>query len=66
MNENNASSGAGAEAQILKQAFDKIITNKFTHAVAPEPYMTKFGIRHFDAILGGGFSSSMPLMFSAK
>jgi len=49
----------------LGQAFDKIITKDFIHLKAPCPYVTPFGIRHLDALLGGGIVSSGLVMLSS-
>lgn len=49
----------------LSQAFDKIIESNFGDCVAPEPVLTPTGIRHVDALLGGGIVSSGPVLFSS-
>ena len=50
---------------ILKQAFDKVLMDKYGYAVPPEPLITPFGIKHLDCLLGGGLTSSSPLVFSS-
>jgi len=52
-------------AAMLTTAFESLLTNNYSHAIPPEPYITPTGIRHLDAIMGGGFSSSLPSMISA-
>ena len=52
-------------ANILKQAFDKTLMSKFGAAVPPPPYLTPFGVRHLDVLLGGGLTSSSPVAFSS-
>lgn len=52
-------------ANILKTAFDKTLMAKFGSCVPPEPYITPFGIKHLDALLGGGITSSSPVAFSS-
>ncbi len=52
-------------ATILKTAFDEIITKKYGHSVPPSPYITPFGIRTVDALLGGGLQSSAPIGISS-
>lgn len=49
----------------LKQAFDSLLERKYGELIPPSPIVTPFGIRHLDAILGGGLSSSSPIMFSS-
>lgn len=49
----------------LKAVFDKLLTDKFGDKCPPEPYVTPTGIVHLDAILGGGFGSSLPIMISS-
>lgn len=49
----------------LGQAFDKIIERDFHQYRAPSPYVTPFGIRHIDALLGGGIVSSGVVMLSS-
>lgn len=52
-------------AHVLRTAFDKVLMEKFGNCVPPPPYVTPFGIKHFDAILGGGFTSSAPVALSS-
>lgn len=52
-------------ANILKTAFDRTLMDKFGTCVPPEPYVTPFGIKHLDALLGGGLTSSSPIAFSS-
>ena len=49
----------------LGAAFKTIITHEFGFARAPKPYVTPFGIKHLDAILGGGIISSAPVVLSS-
>ncbi len=49
----------------LKTAFDKLLQTKYGNCLAPPPIITPFNIRHLDAILGGGLSSSSPVVFSS-
>lgn len=51
----------------LAAAFDKILKTNYGHCIAPEPYISKSGFgRHIDAFLGGGFTSSLPILFSSS
>ena len=52
-------------AAILRTAMDKHITTKFGHAEPPPPYITPFGIRTLDALLGSGLASSSPICISS-
>ena len=52
-------------AQILKTAFDTHIGNKFGDLTPPAPYITPFGIKTLDCLLGGGFQSSAPIGISS-
>ena len=62
----NPKDSAGIDLTLkLGQAFDKIITRDFIHLKAPQPYVTPFGIRHLDALLGGGIVSSGLVMLSS-
>lgn len=57
-----------AEASItqkLNLAFNQILTSKFGHSRAPKPYITPFGIKHLDTLLGGGLVSSAPVVLSS-
>ena len=49
----------------LKSAFDKLLQYKYGNCIAPPPVVTPFNIRHLDAVLGGGLSSSSPVVFSS-
>lgn len=51
--------------EVLKAAFMNVMQNKYGGIEAPPPYITSFGIKHFDALLGGGLSSSLPVMFTS-
>lgn len=52
-------------AQVLKTAFDTHINNKFGTLTPPAPYITPFGIKTLDTLLGGGFQSSAPIGISS-
>lgn len=52
-------------AAILKIAFEKTLKKEYGHVIPPPSYTTPTGIRHFDAIIGGGFTSSAPIAFSS-
>jgi hypothetical protein len=52
-------------AEKLSLAFDAVITKNFGFARAPAPYLTPFGIKHLDALLGGGFVSSAPIVLTS-
>ncbi len=54
-----------SEAERLSAMFDAILTKKYGGIIPPMPYSTAFGIRHFDALLGGGLSSSLPICVSS-
>ena len=43
----------------LKKYFDKVIETNFGDLIPPEAIITPFGIKTFDAILGGGIASSL-------
>lgn len=49
----------------LKAVFDALLEKEFGGHRPPEPYITATGVRHLDAILGGGFGSSLPVMLSS-
>lgn len=53
------------QAEKLGIAFESIITNKYGFARAPEPYVTPFGIQHLDTLIGGGITSSAPVMLTS-
>jgi hypothetical protein len=50
---------------ILKQAMEAHVKRKYSHATPPAPYITPFGIKTVDALLGGGFQSSSPICISS-
>lgn len=52
-------------AAILRTAFDKTIKAKYDSTIPPPAYVTPFGIKHLDALLGGGLTSSAPIAFSS-
>ena len=52
-------------AAILKTGFDRIITSKYGSYVPPNPIVTPLGIRHLDAILGSGVTSSAYVFLSS-
>ena len=51
--------------QLLTMAFDKVLEQKYSASTAPPAYVTPTGIRHLDALLGGGISSSLPVAISS-
>jgi hypothetical protein len=55
----------GSEAELLTKALDALITSQYGVNVPPKPIITPFGIRHLDALLGGGFGSNLPIMISS-
>lgn len=52
-------------ARLLKTAFDTHISNKYGAMTPPAPYITPFGVKTLDALLGGGFQSSAPIGISS-
>ena len=52
-------------AAILKTAFEKTISSKYSESVPPPAYTTPIGITHLDMLLGGGLTSSAPIAFSS-
>lgn len=58
-------SGSIDQANILGQAFEKVITKKFGSKRSPEPLIFSTGIKHLDALLGGGIVSSGPVMITS-
>jgi len=44
---------------------EKHISNKFGQSIPPPPYITPFGIKTVDALLGGGIQSSAPISISS-
>ena len=60
-------SESALESVKLAKAFDSILTKNYGHNIAPSPYITKSGFgRHVDCFLGGGFTSSLPILFSSS
>jgi hypothetical protein len=57
--------GTTEHAEKLGQAFQAIISQEYGDYIAPSPILTPTGIRHLDAILGGGIISSAPVMISS-
>jgi KaiC/GvpD/RAD55 family RecA-like ATPase len=49
----------------LRQELDTYIDKAFGEYVPPSPYVTPFGVRHFDALMGGGFLSSAPICLTS-
>jgi len=47
----------------LTKAFDTVIKKYYGHLVVPEPLIMPTRIKHLDALLGGGFISSGPVIF---
>lgn len=52
-------------SSILRQAFETTLTNKYQNFVPPNPLVTPTGIRHLDALLGGGITSSSYVFLSS-
>ena len=52
-------------AAILKQGFDRLLTDKYGSSVPPAPLITPMNIKHLDAILGGGITSSSYVFLSS-
>lgn len=52
-------------AAILVQAFDQVLKTRYGNSIPPEPLLTYTGIKHLDAILGGGITSSSYVMLSS-
>jgi len=50
---------------LLKTGMERLLTAEYGSCIAPPAYVTKTGIRHLDALLGGGLSSSLPIMLSS-
>ena len=50
---------------ILTKAFERVLTDNYGAAVAPPAMITATGVRHLDALLGGGISSSLPVALSS-
>ena len=49
----------------LGKTFENLIDDKYGNHIPPEPNITPIGILPVDAILGGGFISSSPIMISS-
>lgn len=49
----------------LTSAIEDMFHTDFGDINPPDPYMTPTGIRHLDAILGGGFTSSAPICLTS-
>ena len=49
----------------LGEAFSQIINQNYGSFIAPKPFMTPIGVKHLDALLGGGIASSAPVMFTS-
>ncbi len=52
-------------AAILTKAFDITLQKKYGSYIPPNPCITPLGIKHLDALLGGGITSSCPVAFSS-
>ena len=52
-------------ATLLTTAFDRTLQEKYGHSIPPPPFVTPFGIKHLDTLLGGGITSSSPVAFSS-
>ena len=52
-------------AAILKQGFDRLLSEKYGASIPPAPLITPIGIKHLDAILGGGVTSSSYVFLSS-
>lgn len=46
-------------------ALDEFLMTKYGGYIAPQPMLTPTGIRHLDALLGGGIASNAPVMISS-
>jgi len=50
----------------LTTAFEQLINRDYGQCIAPPPYVTPSGFgRHIDVFLGGGFTSSLPILFTS-
>lgn len=57
---------ADIPASKLATAFEQLIMRDYGHCVAPAPYITSSGFgRACDCFLGGGFTSSLPILFTS-
>ena len=52
-------------AAILKVGFERILQEKYGSTLPPTPLITPTGIRHVDALLGGGITSSSYIFLSS-
>lgn len=52
-------------AAILKTAFEKTLNAKYGSHIPPPPVITPIGIRHLDALLGSGITSSSYVFLSS-
>jgi len=52
-------------ADTLGKAFGLYIEKNYANVITPEPIITPTGIRHLDALLGGGIVSSGPVLLSS-
>jgi len=50
---------------LLKTGMERLLVAEYGDCIAPPAYITKTGVRHLDALLGGGISSSLPIMISS-
>jgi len=55
----------GNHSNLLKKYFDQVIEKQFGNLIPPQALITPFGIKTFDAILGGGIASSLLTAFSS-
>lgn len=53
------------QTNIIGNAFESVIRKKFGTKFAPEPLFFSTGIKHLDALLGGGIVSSGPVMITS-
>ena len=53
------------QAEIIGNAFQSVITKKFGSLIAPPPIFFSTGVKHLDALLGGGLVSSGLIMVSS-
>ena len=64
-----SSSTAGKQGKdyyyILSQAFETTLNSNYQNFVPPNPLITPTGIRHLDALLGGGITSSSYVFLSS-
>jgi RecA/RadA recombinase len=63
----NTTEASVLESAKLAKAFDMILAKNYGHNVAPAPYLTPSGFgRHVDSVLGGGLTSSLPILFTSS